>query len=85
MALIVGQTFNMNIYEHGIAADNDEWGGSLGLASSTDLPVYWGLPEQSSTLKAAPLTSELSNWGVLEALLAIRQTTSKGATCDIAS
>jgi hypothetical protein len=30
----------MNIYEHGIVAETDEWGGSLRLISSGDLPVY---------------------------------------------
>lgn len=33
---------NMNVYEHGILADSDEWGGSLRLVSSTNLPVYSG-------------------------------------------
>lgn len=32
----------MNVYEHGIAAQSDEWAGSLRLVSSTDLPIYSG-------------------------------------------
>jgi hypothetical protein len=32
----------MNIYEHGIAAESDEWEGSLRLLASTDLPIYSG-------------------------------------------
>jgi hypothetical protein len=32
----------MNVYEHGIAAESDEWGGSLKPVSSTDLPVHSG-------------------------------------------
>jgi hypothetical protein len=32
----------MNVYEHGVAAESDEWAGSLRLVSSTDLPVYSG-------------------------------------------
>jgi len=33
---------NVKVYEHGIAANSDEWGGSLRIVSSTDLPVYSG-------------------------------------------
>jgi hypothetical protein len=32
----------VRVYEHGIAAESDEWAGSLRLVSSTDLPIYSG-------------------------------------------
>ena len=33
----------MNVYEYGIAAENDEWEGALRLIATTQLPIYAGL------------------------------------------
>jgi hypothetical protein len=53
----------MNVYEHGIAADSDEWGGSLRLVSSTALPVYWGVTQTIVDLEGRSLNERAVQLG----------------------
>jgi hypothetical protein len=57
----------MNVYEHGIAADSDEWEGSLRLVSSTDLPVYSGFTRTIVDLEGRSLNERAVQLGRVNA------------------
>jgi len=53
----------MNVYEHGIVAESDEWAGTLKLVSSTDLPVYAGFTLAIADLDGRSLNERTVNLG----------------------
>jgi hypothetical protein len=55
----------MNIYEHGIPTETDQWKGSLRLIATTDLPIYSGFSLTVLDLDGRSLTERAVNLGAV--------------------